>query len=208
MSYQEFIIAFETLISGFAAARFFQGWGEMIKYRRKFSYYWGHTLTTLVAFFILIQQWWGAFGRPMTIVHNIWDFTFLLTIPAIFYFMSVQFFPNYRGQTVDLRHYFQSNLRFYGLYFFLYFFILTMRYIYYDLPMWDERGLTRTVGLVFSMAMIITNSRKLTEIIMIISGVMVIWFFSVVEPPPRALLHPTLPYTPMEAFPDSTSESP
>ncbi|HAA11691.1 MAG TPA: hypothetical protein DCE41_08330, partial [Cytophagales bacterium] len=142
MSYQEFIIAFETLISGFAAARFFQGWGEMIKYRRKFSYYWGHTLTTLVAFFILIQQWWGAFGRPMAIVHNIWDFTFLLTIPAIFYFMSVQFFPNYRGQTVVLRHYFQKNLRIYGLYFFLYFFILTMRYIYYDLPMWDERGLT------------------------------------------------------------------
>ncbi|MEL6536951.1 MAG: hypothetical protein AAFQ98_16135, partial [Bacteroidota bacterium] len=147
MSYQEFIIAFETLISGFAAARFFQGWGEMIKYRRKFRYYWGHTLTTLVAFFILIQQWWGAYTRPMTIVHNIWDFTFLLTIPAIFYFMSVQFFATYRGQTVDLRHYFQRNLRIYGLYFFLYFFILTMRHLYYDLPMWDERGFTRIVGL-------------------------------------------------------------
>ncbi|HAA11692.1 MAG TPA: hypothetical protein DCE41_08335, partial [Cytophagales bacterium] len=59
-------------------------------------------------------------------------------------------------------------------------------------------------GLVFSLAMIITNSRRLTEVIMVISGSMVIWFFSVVEPPEVQDLYIPSPGTPTEIRRDTT----
>lgn len=183
MSFQEFILGFETLISGFAAARFFQGWGEMIKYRRKFRYYWAHLLTTLVAFFILIQYWWGSFYRDTdSQVSTIWEFMFLLSVPATFYFMAIQLYPTYRGQSVDLRVYFQRNLRAYAGYLFTYYALQTFRHLYYDLPMFDDRGITRAVGMTLSALLFVTNSRRLAEWVVVVAGIIILWFFTFVEP--------------------------
>ena len=77
MSFQEFVIIFEVLISGLAIAHLLDGLGAVILSKPR--YYWNHMLFVVLTLMLIINHWWLSFQHEYAlIVTNIFQFIVIL----------------------------------------------------------------------------------------------------------------------------------
>lgn len=111
MSFKEFIIIFEVLISGLAVAHVLDSLAGVVIAKPKL--YWNHLLYTSLALMLIVNHWWMSFHHSYElIVTNVFQFIIILSKPVIIYFLSIFLFPkDVSLKSRNLKAIFKTNLR-------------------------------------------------------------------------------------------------
>lgn len=99
----EYLITFQSIIFGFVASQFLDGWGQMLTRRRKIKSDVVFTLFTIALFSVMLIHWWNLFGRALKMTKNILEFLSVIPYTAIFYFIAVLIFDKVKHNT-DSKH--------------------------------------------------------------------------------------------------------
>ena len=181
-THTEYLIVFIAIVFGYVGAEYFEGWGALVKNRRKIKSYWQHLLWTNFAFITFIQNWWGIWPRTEFITTNIYYFLFALVPIFIFYMVSVILFPDFGSgdkDTEDMESYFYNNTRwFFGLLAIYFIFTIVNSFVYPDKGNVTVQNLIRFVGVILACtAAYFKNSKTLHIILLIIGYISLILFF-------------------------------
>ncbi|WP_221409588.1 hypothetical protein [Marinoscillum furvescens] len=111
MSFKEFIIIFEVLISGLAVAHLLDSLASVVIAKPKL--YWNHLMYTTLALMLIVNHWWMSFHHSYElIVTNVFQFLIILSKPVIIYFLSIFLFPKEVSlKARNLKAIFKLNLR-------------------------------------------------------------------------------------------------
>lgn len=180
-THTEYLTVFIAIIFGYVGAEYFQGWGGLIRHRRTLQPYWQHTLWTLFAFILLIQNWWGIWPRTRLIDEDVFYFLYALVPIFLFHLISVILFPDFRKEGfTDMKEYFYSNTRWFFLLFASYFLMtIASSFVYPDIGDVTLQNLIRLGGVGLAGAAAYWNkSEKLHIGVMIIAYIMLFRFFA------------------------------
>jgi hypothetical protein len=92
-SFQEYLTVFITFIFGFVAWRFLEGWGFIITHFKKLTTGYDYLPWTVLGFLLMMDIWWGSWGREQFLEQSILNFILALVVPILFYFFSAVAFP-------------------------------------------------------------------------------------------------------------------
>jgi hypothetical protein len=92
-SFQEYLTIFFTFIFGFVAWRFLEGWGFIITHFKKLTTGYDYLPWTILGFLLMMDTWWGSWGREQFLERSILNFILALIVPILFYFFSAVAFP-------------------------------------------------------------------------------------------------------------------
>lgn len=181
-THTEYLIVFIAIVFGYVGAEYFEGWGALVKNRRKIKSYWQHLLWTNFAFITFIQNWWGIWPRTEFITTSIYYFLFALVPIFIFYMVSVILFPDFSSgdkDTKDMEVYFYNNTRwFFSLLAIYFMFTIVSSFVYPDKGNVVVQNAIRLTGVVLaSAAAYFKDSRALHQILLIIGYVSLVLFF-------------------------------
>ncbi len=173
-THTEYLTVFSAIIFGYVGAEYFQGWGALIRNRRNLKAYWQHTLWTIFAFTLFIQNWWGIWPRTKMINESIFYFFYSLVPIFLFYIISVILFPDFRNstdKTTDMRTYFYDNTRYlFGLFSLYFVFTIISSFVYPDIGNVLMQNLIRGFGVALAAAAAYYNKNKILHSIFLIIG--------------------------------------
>ena len=179
-THTEYLTVFTAIIFGYVGSEYFQGWGSIIRNRENIKAYWQHTLWTIFAFVMFIQNWWGVWPRTAAINESIFFFIYALIPIFLFYLISVILFPDFKkNHEVDMEQYFYKNTRWLFSLFSLYF-VLTIisSFVYQDIGNVLIQNLIRLFGvLLAAAAAFFDQNRWLHTIFLALGYFMLIRFF-------------------------------
>ena len=149
----EYLTVFITIIFGVVATEYFNGWGNMLRYRKTIKIYPLHLLWTIFTFLTLIQNWYGIWPRTRFLNHNLFYFFYALVPMLVFHFITVTLFPTMKlNQEINFKQYYLENARtFFRLYAIYFLFTIVSSYIYNDIGNVLFQNILRGFGLVLSL---------------------------------------------------------
>ncbi|MEO9475374.1 MAG: hypothetical protein ABJG41_07555 [Cyclobacteriaceae bacterium] len=164
----EYLITFQSIIFGFVASQFLDGWGQMLRLRERIKPDLVFTLFTLVLFSVLLIHWWNLFGRALKMTKSMLEFLSVIPYTAIFYFIAVLLFDKIRRKIseenkVDLRSlFFEQKTKV---------FLTLLVFFIYDLPLTIHRDslIFRVAGIGICLAGIFAKPRNVHLFIQLIS---------------------------------------
>ena len=118
LSFQEYIIIFVSIIFGYVASEFFNGWGKLLRSRKTIEAHWDYIALTIFFFVMLIDFWWLSYLWYTKVVMNIYSLLIFLATPLIYFFYSILLFPheqnmpNFNSRT----HFLKNNVALYILF--------------------------------------------------------------------------------------------
>ncbi|WP_185152779.1 hypothetical protein, partial [Fulvivirga aurantia] len=152
----------------------FQGWGALIRNRTKIKAYWQHTLWTIFAFTMFIQNWWGIWPRTRFITDNLFYFFYSLVPIFIFYIVSVILFPDFKQRSdrrIDMKSFFYKNTRWlFGLLAIYFLFTISSSFVYQDIGNVRVQNFIRIFGVVLAVTAAYYNKNKVLHIIFLVIG--------------------------------------
>lgn len=170
-THTEYLIVFVAMIFAYVGAEYFQGWGSMLRNRKRIKFYWQHLLWTIFAFTTFIQNWWGIWPRTEFITYSIYYFLFSLVPILIFYLVSVILFPSADDKSIDLKAFFYQNTKwFFALLTIYYLFTIVSSWVYPDIGDVFTQNLIRGFGVIMALLSAYFNQSKVLHIIMLIIG--------------------------------------
>lgn len=172
-THTEYLTVFSAIIFGYVGAEYFQGWGALIRNRLRIKAYWQHTLWTIFAFTMFIQNWWGIWPRTQYIVESLFYFLYSLVPIFIFYLVSVILFPDFkiREKEVDMEEYFYENTRWlFGLLAVYFLFTISSSFVYEDIGNVFVQNVIRSIGVVLAATAAIFNKNRILHFIFLIIG--------------------------------------
>lgn len=172
-THTEYLTVFSAIIFGYVGAEYFQGWGALIRNRTKIKAYWQHTLWTIFAFTMFIQNWWGIWPRTEYIVENLFYFFYSLVPIFIFYIVSVLLFPDFKKDDVhtDMKDFFYANTRWlFGLFAIYFLFTISSSFVYQDIGNVDVQNYIRMFGVALAATAAYFNKNRVLHIIFLIIG--------------------------------------
>jgi len=174
-THTEYLTVFSAIIFGYVGAEYFQGWGALIRNRSRIKAYWQHTLWTIFAFTMFIQNWWGIWPRTRFITLNLFYFFYSLVPIFIFYIVSVILFPDFNKQdkssTVSMKDYFYSNTRWlFGLLAIYFLFTISSSFVYEDIGNVFVQNIIRSFGVALAAVAAYFHKNKVLHIIFLIIG--------------------------------------
>lgn len=107
-----YLLVFYSIVVGFVATEFLAGWRELIRNRNRYTFYSLHIGWTILAFILLIQNWWGSWQDRLSIGLNFGYFLLKLSTPVCFYLLTVLLFPANSADgrdKINFRQQFQSS---------------------------------------------------------------------------------------------------
>lgn len=184
-THTEYLTVFSAIIFGYVGAEYFQGWGGLIRNRTKVKAYWQHTLWTIFAFTLFIQNWWGIWPRTKLINENIFYFLYSLVPIFLFYIISVVLFPDFKGENkkTDLQEYFYENTRYlFGL--FSLYFVMTIisSFVYPDIGNVLIQNLIRIFGVLLAAGAAYFNQNRILHAVFLIIGYAALFSFFLALP--------------------------
>ncbi|QSE98943.1 hypothetical protein [Fulvivirga lutea] len=174
-THTEYLTVFSAIIFGYVGAEYFQGWGALLRNRRMVKAYWQHTLWTIFAFTLFIQNWWGIWPRTKLINESIFYFFYSLVPIFLFYIISVILFPDFRSieknTTTDMKEYFYSNTRYlFGLFALYFVFTIVSSFVYPDIGNVFVQNLIRAFGVALAIGAAYFHQNKIIHTIFLIIG--------------------------------------
>ena len=174
-THTEYLIVFNAIIFGYVGAEYFQGWGAIIRNRRSLKPYWQHTLWTIFAFTLFIQNWWGIWPRTRLIDESIFYFFYSLVPIFLFYIISVVLFPDFRSMDkdikMDMQEYFYSNTRYlFGLFSVYFIFTIVSSFVYPDIGNVFVQNAIRLFGVLLAAGAAYFHKNKTVHVIFLIIG--------------------------------------
>lgn len=174
-THTEYLIVFSAIIFGYVGAEYFQGWGALLRNRNHIKAYWQHTLWTIFAFTLFIQNWWGIWPRTKLIDENIFYFFYSLVPIFLFYIISVILFPDFKSMdkntTIDLKEYFYSNTRYlFGLFSLYFVFTIISSFVYPDIGNVFIQNMIRLFGVLLAAGAAYFHQNKVLHAIFLIIG--------------------------------------
>jgi hypothetical protein len=182
-THTEYLTVFSAIIFGYVGAEYFQGWGAIIRNRKNVSAYWQHTLWTIFAFTLFIQNWWGIWPRIAFINENIFYFFYSLVPIFLFYMISVILFPDFKkteGMT-NMQEYFYENSRYlFGLFSLYFVFTIVSSFVYPDIGNVLAQNLIRTFGVLLAAGAAYFHQNKVIHVAFLIIGyaALILFFFA------------------------------
>ncbi|WP_258105528.1 hypothetical protein [Marinoscillum sp. MHG1-6] len=126
----EYLITFQSIIFGFVASLFLDGWGQVTRFRQHIKQDSIYALFSLVIFLFMLIHWWNLFGRAPKMSESIIEYLSVIPYTAMFYFIATLLFSPLKkeihaGEKVDLRTiYFQQKNKNY---------IIILLFFFYDM---------------------------------------------------------------------------
>ncbi len=182
-THTEYLTVFSAIIFGYVGAEYFQGWGSLIRNRKNVKVYWQHTLWTIFAFTLFIQNWWGMWPRVAYINENIFYFLYSLVPIFLFYMISVILFPDVKKEDsmVKMEDYFYENSRYlFGLFSLYFVFTIVSSFVYPDIGNVLFQNILRTIGVLLAAGAAYFHQNKIIHLIFLIIGyaALVLFFFA------------------------------
>lgn len=184
-THTEYLTVFSAIIFGYVGAEYFQGWGAIIKNRRRVKAYWQHTLWTIFAFTLFIQNWWGIWPRTRLINESIYYFFYSLVPIFLFYIISVILFPDFKvnKDKYDLKEYFYENTRYlFGLFSLYFVFTIISSFVYPDIGNVLVQNLIRGFGVLLAVGAAYFHKNKVIHAIFLVIGYIALFMFFMALP--------------------------
>ncbi|MGK7392647.1 MAG: hypothetical protein ACNS60_19995 [Candidatus Cyclobacteriaceae bacterium M2_1C_046] len=171
-THTEYLVIFLAIIFGYVGAEYFQGWGWMIRNRKEVKNYWQHTLWTIFAFVMFIQNWWGIWPRTRLITNNIFYFFYSLLPIVLFYFISVVLFPETKKEgDMEMKSHFYNNTRWlFGLFSIYFILAIVNSFVYPDIGNVLVQNLIRLFGVLLALAAAYFHKSIVLHVIFLIIG--------------------------------------
>lgn len=175
----EYLVTFHSIIFGYIASVFLDGWGYLLR-RRKLVKMDRYLLTfTYVIFILMLIHWWHLYDRAESIGQNLGNFLTVLPYSLLFYFIGTISFA--RMDSSDYKRlsnvYFDNRLKLYGclLLFISYDFAVTIHL---------ENHLFQVLGLLLCAGALATPDRRVHQLLLTLSmiSVVVIIFRNLLNP--------------------------
>lgn len=106
----EYLSVFVALLYAFAVAEYFVGWAKMLRNREEITFCPDHLSFTLIAFWILIINWYTLWSQIKYIDQGFFYFILTLVRIILTYLSSVFLFPDL-DKHKDLKIYFDKNFK-------------------------------------------------------------------------------------------------
>lgn len=106
----EYLSVFVSFLYAFIVAEFFTGWARMLRNRESIVTNFGHTLYSLLFFWILILNWFGLWTQMEFLVRGFHYFVVVCIPIVLAYFAAVLMFPDFDKEH-DLKSYFLKNFK-------------------------------------------------------------------------------------------------
>lgn len=148
----EYLLIFNAIIFGVIASEYFSGWGDMLRLRDKLKFSKIQFAWSVVAFLLLIQNWFGNWPRAKFVNDNALFFYFSLIPMLLFYLMSVIMFPtiNLNSENdIDFKKHYSKNARPLFILFAIYLiFTIIGSYIYQDVGNVTVQNILRSIAVI------------------------------------------------------------
>ncbi|HNP19432.1 MAG TPA: hypothetical protein PKL31_13425 [Fulvivirga sp.] len=184
-THTEYLTVFSAIIFGYVGAEYFQGWGSLIRNRKNVKVYWQHTLWTIFAFTLFIQNWWGIWPRIALINENIFYFFYSLVPIFLFYTISVILFPDFKkvDEEIDMQEYFYQNSRYlFGLFSLYFVFTIVSSFVYPDIGNVLVQNLIRTLGVLLAAGAAYFHKNRTVHVIFLVIGYIALMMFFLALP--------------------------
>lgn len=173
-THTEYLTVFIAIIFAYVGAEYFQGWGALVRNRKKIKSYWQHLLWTVFAFITFIQNWWGIWPRTEFLTESIYYFLFALVPIFIFHLVSVVLFPDFSrldsGISTMKKYFYQNTQWFFGLLAIYFTFTIVGSYVYPDLGNVLVQNIIRAFGVVMALLAAYFNQSRIIHIILLVIG--------------------------------------
>ena len=173
----EYLTVFITFIYGFVTWRFLEGWGVIITHFKKLNIGYDYIPWTVVGFLLMLDMWWGTWGREAYLPKNILFFFLSLIVPALYYFFSAILFPLEllkRGY-YNINHYYYRNNKTTCLFFAM---ILlsnsVVAIVMEETVFWSSENLFRYFGVAIATAGVITPKLTIHRVVLILGLITII----------------------------------
>jgi len=149
----EYLTVFITIIFGVVATEYFNGWRNMLRYRKTIKIYPLHLLWTIFTFLTLIQNWYGIWPRTRFLNHGLFYFFYALVPMLVFHFITVILFPTMKvNHFIDFKQYYLENSKtFFRLYAIYFLFTIISSFIYSDIGNIFLQNALRVLGLTLAL---------------------------------------------------------
>jgi hypothetical protein len=110
ISFLEYIIVFVSIVFGYIASEFFNGWGRFLRNRTTIQAHWDYIALTIFFFIIFLDFWWLSYTWYVNVVKNIFSLLSFLATPLIYFFYTILLFPHEQKMAeFNSRAHFQKN---------------------------------------------------------------------------------------------------
>lgn len=169
-SFTEYLSVFVSILCGFVASQFLTGWGRILKNRKQVSFSISFIGLSFFFFILFIDFWWSSWKWYSAITQKIEYFFSFLTVPFIFYFISMILFPDIKTiKNIDLKTYLLKNTNWvFSLFILLMASSTYNSYVLLDQPIIGSENLVRLIGILASIAIIYIRSHLWLDIIVIL----------------------------------------
>jgi hypothetical protein len=168
-SLTEYLTIFSAFIYGAVAARFFVGWGKLLRQTCS-TVNFEYVLWTIFAFGLLIDIWWGQWDREHQISESVWKFMLTLVTPTFFYFLGVVLLPVNGVRNSELSAFYHRNKR---TFFTLFALIMVSNFLVANIlekAEWNSvTNVLRMCGIVLAGAAVLTNGVWVHRIALILA---------------------------------------
>lgn len=157
----EYLVTFHSIIFGYVASVFLEGWGYIIRRRKNFTLDRYLLFFTYEVFTLMLIHWWNLYDRSEMIGLNLVSFLAVLPYSIIFYFIATIAFARIESSNINKLSdvYFSHRLKLYVslLVFILYDFAMTIHV---------ENHLFQMAGLFICVTGIATANKRIHQVLL------------------------------------------
>lgn len=164
----EYLVTFHSIIFGYVASEFMEGWGSAFRNRKSVQL--DHHLLSfsLIVFLLMLIHWTNLYSRANSVSKNFIEFVTLLPYTFLFYFISI--LTHQRKLSVSNAHsskYFKHHKLLYGL---------LLGFLVYDLiaTVNSEIVIYRVIGIALCLVGIFTDSKGIHRTLLLACSISLI----------------------------------
>lgn len=159
----EYLVTFHSIIFGYIASVFLEGWGYLLKRRKLVKPDWYLIFFTLQVFTLMLIHWWNLYDRSRLIGLNLANFLAILPYSILFYFIGTISFARIESSNLQTlsQVYFTHRLKLYTclLLFIAYDFAITIH---------EDNHIFQMVGLALCLTGIGSANKKLHIVLLVL----------------------------------------
>lgn len=175
MSYDEYLLAFESILYGLMVSRIIVEWNKILQNSESYGHYWAYYLFTFTVFLIIVHVYLQNWDRERYDMMNRSAAFLLLGVlpPTIFSFISYQLFPH--KTDVDLKVFLmESKMKILVPAFIFYSFFTAFMIFRYG---WHTSNILAVVIQLFGFGVLFNKKYWVFEVYIVLLFVFTLWLY-------------------------------
>ncbi len=172
LSFLEYIIIFVSIIFGYVASEFFNGWGRFLRNRREIEVHWDYVALTIFFFIMFLDFWWLSYTWYTKVVLNIFSLISFLVTPLIYFFYSILLFPHEKDMDGfnSRNHFLKNNVALYTCFIILMSISAINEYFFKTNTFYSQENLIRLSAVGICVVFMIFRKRIILLKVLVISS--------------------------------------